>query len=158
MKPDPPRPDIIGSTMFRVAAVATAASMAFPPFIKILSPAIEAKGWFEQTIPFTPMTTGLKLAAVPLIWIGKKARIANIVLIKARNTRFFLLLDNMHFPPSKNVDPVYLLNFTLLLTLVVSLLAVGQDSASEMFPTQILLLGYFSNYNNILQDHSEYVC
>ena len=39
-----------------VAALATAASTALPPCIKICSPAIAARGWLVATIPFLAWT------------------------------------------------------------------------------------------------------
>ena len=43
----------------RVAAVATAASKALPPSIMTETPAWEASGWAEATMPLAPMATGL---------------------------------------------------------------------------------------------------
>ena len=42
--PTPPMPDINGSTTFKVDAIATIASKAFPPLFKILIPAKDANG------------------------------------------------------------------------------------------------------------------
>src|SRR3712207_779210 len=47
-------PLIIGSTTFRAAATATAASKAFPPSSRISSPALVASGWAELTMPLVP--------------------------------------------------------------------------------------------------------
>jgi hypothetical protein len=47
----------IGSTTLSTAAVATAASTAVPPAIKIRKPAWAAKGWLAATIPLLAMTT-----------------------------------------------------------------------------------------------------
>ena len=58
MAPYPPTPLIIGSTTFRAAETATAASKAFPPSSRISSPARVASGCAELTIPFVP-TAGL---------------------------------------------------------------------------------------------------
>ena len=55
----PPTPDMYGSPTFRVAAVATAASKALPPSISILTPAIDASGCADATMPLTPIATGL---------------------------------------------------------------------------------------------------
>ena len=57
--PIPPNPDMYGSTTLSAAAVAIAPSMALPPSINILSPACEANGCAEDTIPFTPTAAGL---------------------------------------------------------------------------------------------------
>ena len=48
-----------GSATPMAAAVATAASKALPPSISARSPAIEAQGWADVTMPFTPVATGL---------------------------------------------------------------------------------------------------
>src|SRR5699024_10062710 len=48
----PPIPFEVGSTTVRQAAVATAASMAFPPFRRISRPACDASGCDVATIPF----------------------------------------------------------------------------------------------------------
>src|SRR5215207_437946 len=47
-------PLISGSTTFRAAATATAASKAFPPSSRISSPALVASGWAELTMPLVP--------------------------------------------------------------------------------------------------------
>src|SRR5574341_570131 len=49
MKASPPNPVLVGSVTFSAAAVATAASAALPPFIRISSPACDASGWLEAT-------------------------------------------------------------------------------------------------------------
>ena len=41
-----------GSVTLRAAAVATAASAAFPPDWRIRRPAMEARGWLEATMPW----------------------------------------------------------------------------------------------------------
>src|SRR3954454_19622234 len=51
-------PDMYGSTTFSAAAVATAASMALPPCWRIRSPAPDASGCAEETIPRRPIATG----------------------------------------------------------------------------------------------------
>lgn len=48
----PPIPLEVGSTTVRQAAVAMAASMAFPPFFRISSPACAANGCDVATMPF----------------------------------------------------------------------------------------------------------
>jgi len=46
----------IGSTTPKTAAVATAASMALPPFMRMRTPARVASGWLEATMPFLATT------------------------------------------------------------------------------------------------------
>jgi hypothetical protein len=46
----------MGSTTFSTAAVATAASTALPPSMRVLSPAMAAKGWLVATMPFFART------------------------------------------------------------------------------------------------------
>ena len=55
----PPGPDMNGSTTPRVEATATVASNALPPAWRIASPAWDASGWAEATIPLGLMATGL---------------------------------------------------------------------------------------------------
>ena len=64
-------PLIIGSTTFRAAATATAASKALPPSERILRPARVARGFAELTIPDAP-TAGL----VWVLWVGSGAELA----------------------------------------------------------------------------------
>ena len=45
-----------GSTTPSTAAVAIAASMALPPFMRISTPANVASGWLEATMPFLART------------------------------------------------------------------------------------------------------
>ena len=52
----PPTPVDIGSTTFRAAAAATAASTAFPPWSIMRKPATAANGWLVATIPFFART------------------------------------------------------------------------------------------------------
>ena len=52
----PPMPVDSGSTTLSTTALATAASTALPPCIKICSPAIAARGWPVATIPFLAWT------------------------------------------------------------------------------------------------------
>src|SRR5207247_2825903 len=52
----PPMPLVIGSTTLMAALVATAASKALPPCIKMRTPAIVASGWLLATIPLRDMT------------------------------------------------------------------------------------------------------
>ena len=47
-----------GSTTFSAAAVATAASMALPPWRSTSAPAIEAREWAEVTTPRVPPKAG----------------------------------------------------------------------------------------------------
>ena len=49
-------PLVIGSTTLMAALVATAASKALPPCIKMRTPAIVASGWLLATIPLRDMT------------------------------------------------------------------------------------------------------
>src|SRR5215211_699639 len=60
-------PLIPGSTTFRAAATATAASKAFPPSWRISRPALVASGWAELTIPLVPTAgrVGVFLLAGP---------------------------------------------------------------------------------------------
>jgi hypothetical protein len=55
-------PTFIGSVTLSAAAVATAASMAFPPAMSIRSPACAASGWLVTTIPLRA-NTGERLCA-----------------------------------------------------------------------------------------------
>jgi hypothetical protein len=50
-------PVIIGSVTLSTAAIATAASTALPPRLRISSPVKEASGWLEATMPFCARTT-----------------------------------------------------------------------------------------------------
>lgn len=78
--PYPPIPQEQGSVTFKAADVATAASAggaqwsvvsdsrtngfivpAFPPLLRISSPAAVARGWDDDTTPFVPYTTDLLL-------------------------------------------------------------------------------------------------
>ena len=52
----PPIPVDMGSTTFRVAAAATAASTALPPFMSIFIPDTAARGWLVAIIPFRAIT------------------------------------------------------------------------------------------------------
>src|SRR4029453_12385048 len=53
----PAIPTFGGKVTLSVAAVATAASIAFPPCIRIRAPAIAAKGWTVVTMPFRAITS-----------------------------------------------------------------------------------------------------
>src|SRR5260370_35396809 len=53
----PAMPTFGGKVTLSVAAAATAASIAFPPCIRIRAPAIAAKGWTVVTIPFRAITS-----------------------------------------------------------------------------------------------------
>ncbi len=53
----PASPTFIGSTRFSTAAVATAASTALPPFLRISSPASAARGWLVVTMPLRAITS-----------------------------------------------------------------------------------------------------
>src|SRR5215831_1510898 len=61
----PPTPTIIGSTTFRTAAVATAASIALPPCMRTRSPACAASGWLATTIPWGAITSDRVCASQP---------------------------------------------------------------------------------------------
>ena len=50
-KQSPPMPVDIGSTTLSMAAVATAASAALPPAIRMRRPAMAARGWLLATMP-----------------------------------------------------------------------------------------------------------
>ena len=56
-KTSPPIPVDIGSTTFKTAAAAIAASTALPPFFNISKPALAAKGWLVAIDPFDPNTS-----------------------------------------------------------------------------------------------------
>src|SRR5688500_11500455 len=58
MYPQPPIPDMYGSATFNAAAVATAASTAFPPACRIRIPATDASGFGEVATPRRPIATG----------------------------------------------------------------------------------------------------
>jgi hypothetical protein len=62
--PYPPTPDIIGSTTFKAAPTATAASKALPPSARVFTPACVASGLAELTMPDLP-TAGL----VVVFWL-----------------------------------------------------------------------------------------
>src|SRR5919204_5805046 len=53
----PAGPTFIGSTRLSMAEVATAASIALPPFFRISSPAWAASGWLVATMPFLAITS-----------------------------------------------------------------------------------------------------
>src|SRR5258706_11086185 len=55
-KASPPMPIDIGSSTPRTAAVATAASTALPPRRSTSTPASDARGWLQTTMPFLPIT------------------------------------------------------------------------------------------------------
>ena len=46
----------MGSVMLTIAAIATAASAAFPPALSMSLPTAAARGWLEQAMPFFPKT------------------------------------------------------------------------------------------------------
>src|SRR5271169_220174 len=48
----PPSPFIIGSATLTIAAIATAASAALPPALRMSLPTTAASGWLEQAMPF----------------------------------------------------------------------------------------------------------
>ena len=58
MKPLPPMPFISGSPSGAMAPTAATASKAFPPLMRICSPADEAIGWPVVTTPLRPATAG----------------------------------------------------------------------------------------------------
>src|SRR5512132_1159185 len=53
----PAGPTFIGSTRLSMAEVATAASIALPPFFRISSPTWAASGWLVATMPFLAITS-----------------------------------------------------------------------------------------------------
>jgi hypothetical protein len=55
-KQSPPIPVLVGSVTLSAATVATAASAAFPPFLRISRPAATARGCDAATIPFLLVT------------------------------------------------------------------------------------------------------
>src|SRR5882724_430238 len=55
----------MGSTRLSTPAVATAASMAFPPRIRTCRPACAASGWLVTTMPFWAMTSDRLCAGQP---------------------------------------------------------------------------------------------
>src|SRR5215831_13574105 len=61
-------PDIIGSTTFNVAAIATAASNAFPPAARMSNPACVARGWAELTMPDVPTAGTLDVSLFLESW------------------------------------------------------------------------------------------
>ena len=56
----------LGSTTPNTAAVAIAASMAFPPFASICTPAKVASGWLDATMPFFAITEKFSAMRAPL--------------------------------------------------------------------------------------------
>ena len=79
--PCPPRDDIRGSTTLIAAAVAIAASKAFPPSIRTRIPAIDARGSSDVTIALRPVTR------------GRSANCALDVVPKARTTARVLTIE-----------------------------------------------------------------
>ncbi len=65
MKPPPPMPQLNGSVTPRVAAAATAASIALPPWFRIASAALEAGSLMVATAPPLPVATGVLENAAP---------------------------------------------------------------------------------------------
>src|SRR5437764_13301339 len=53
----PPMPALSGSVSPSIAAVATAASAALPPFLRICRPAWAASGWLVATMPWRASTS-----------------------------------------------------------------------------------------------------
>src|SRR5438093_800125 len=53
----PAGPTIIGSARLSTAVVATAASIAFPPCVRIRNPACAARGWLVTTMPLRAITS-----------------------------------------------------------------------------------------------------
>src|SRR5713226_1035567 len=56
IKPPPPRFPALGPTTARAKPTATAASTAFPPFLRISTPAAEDRGSSEATMALAPRT------------------------------------------------------------------------------------------------------
>ena len=61
----PAGPTFIGSTTLSTAAVATAASIALPPFFRMSSPACAASGWLVATIPLRAITSERRCRGQP---------------------------------------------------------------------------------------------
>src|SRR5579862_4475513 len=67
-------PTIMGSVSASTPAVATAASIAFPPRIRTWRPACAASGWLVTTIPFAAMTSERLCAGQPEARTPRTAR------------------------------------------------------------------------------------
>jgi len=64
-KQSPPRPQEVGSTKPRTALVATAASMAEPPFFRISMAVWVARGWAVPAAPLRPMAAEREAKLAP---------------------------------------------------------------------------------------------
>src|SRR5215470_2509499 len=106
-KRSPPIPFIIGSTTPIIAFVAMAASTALPPLSRIRTPASEASGDSEATMP--PLATTIDRACV-LSWASDGTAPATrhaVTLVTARNTRFTVAtLLVRHRSPARTKPPV----------------------------------------------------
>src|SRR6185369_8499337 len=124
----PPTPTFMGSIRLRTAAVATAASMALPPFFRMSNPAWAASGWLVVTMPLRAMTserpcgshpsarspsTALHQAGFAVAlhdWTGDCAIVSDELAMIATNTRreteFIVMLRSL---PSvtRDYDRVY---------------------------------------------------
>src|SRR3982751_6413181 len=74
MKPPPPMLPALGCVTASAKAVATAASMALPPFLRIAAPTSEAGEEVETTIPAFDATIPLSDCAARLTGESAKAR------------------------------------------------------------------------------------
>src|SRR6185312_16097609 len=61
----PARPTFMGSTKLSVAAMATAASTALPPFLRMSRPTWAARGWLVVTMPLRAMVSERPWASHP---------------------------------------------------------------------------------------------
>src|SRR5678815_2741411 len=61
----PAGPTFIGSTTLSMAEVATAASIALPPFFSMSSPTCAARGWLVVTMPFLAITSDRRWVVHP---------------------------------------------------------------------------------------------
>src|ERR1700730_14092156 len=82
-KPCPPIDDHGGSTTVTAIAVATAASKALPPSIRIRIPGVDASGWSDVTMARRPEMRGRSTNCPPAGW--HRVRIARKVAAPARD-------------------------------------------------------------------------
>jgi hypothetical protein len=112
-KASPPSAVLIGSVTVRTAAVATAASMALPPFLRMSRPALAANGWLVATTPRWPIT-GDRLVSNwnpsssrgrcgPRPWKAEPAVAASSETSIRPETTIVDRLQDMCFPPSDGV-------------------------------------------------------
>ncbi len=91
-------PDKPISVAPRQEATATAASMALPPSISVRSPASDASGCADDTIPFRPVTAGRRW--IPTVRITHRSRLL-VSLHPRASTRIVPLTNPVHplIPP-----------------------------------------------------------